>query len=134
MTSVHSVIRPVTPDCGCLWCNQVINPSKLQEEGQTERERKAQRYVDDKEVPAPSVITLNAVGAAQAANDFFFYMTGLTEPEASTAYMRFEPRWREAKRDNPRHSPQCTECGVENKKSRLARGDVGKRLPTFARA
>ncbi|MFZ5676735.1 MAG: ThiF family adenylyltransferase [Pseudomonadota bacterium] len=133
LTSVHSIIRPVTPECGCLWCNQVINPSKLQEEGQTERERKAQRYVDDKEVAAPSVVTLNALGAAQAANDFLFFMTGLTELEASAAYMRFDPRLREAKRDNPRHSPQCTECGPNNKKSRLARGDLGKRLPVFHR-
>ncbi len=133
LTSIHSIVRPVTPECGCLWCNQVINPAKLQEEGQTERERKAQRYVDDKEVPAPSVITLNAVGAAHAADDFLFYMTGLRWPDASTAYMRFEPRMREAKRDNPRKSPQCTECGSENKNSRLARGETGKRLPMFAR-
>ena len=65
----------------------MINRAKLQEEGQTERERQAHRYVDEQTVVAPSVITLNAVGAAQAANDFLFYMTGLASNEASTAYM-----------------------------------------------
>jgi hypothetical protein len=130
ITSVHSIVRPVTPECGCLWCNQLINPAKLQEEAQTERERKAQRYVDDEEVPAPSVITLNALGAAQAANDFLFYMTGLTQPDVSTAYMRQDPQRRQVSMDHPRKSPECTECG-EGPKGRLARGDLGKRLPTF---
>jgi hypothetical protein len=34
------------------------------------------------------VITLNAVGASQAANYFLFYMTGLTSPDASRGYQR----------------------------------------------
>lgn len=132
LTNVHSIIRPVTPEVGCLWCNQLINPAKLQEEAQTERERAAQRYVDDVEVPAPSVITLNAVGASQAANDFLFYMTGLTNEDASTAYMRFDPRSRRVSLDNPRKSVDCTECGT-GRKGRFGRGDLGKRLPAFMR-
>lgn len=130
ITGVHTIIRPVTPECGCLWCNQLINRAKLQEEAQTEREREAQRYVDDKSVVAPSVITLNAVGAAQAANDFLFYLTGLTSAGASNAYMRFDPRQRGMSLDNPRRSWDCTECGI-GPKGRFARGDFGKRLPTF---
>jgi hypothetical protein len=112
-----------------LWCNQLINRAKLQEEGQTEREREAQRYVDDKTIAAPSVITLNAVGAAQAANDFMFYMTGLAVPDASRSYQRFDPRRRGVSLDAPRRSWDCTECGIGSK-GRFARGDLGKRLPT----
>lgn len=130
ITSVHTIVRPVTPERGCLWCNQLINPSKLQEEAQTEGERTAQRYVDDVEITAPSVITLNAVGAAQAVNDFLFYMTGLTNSDASTAYMRFDPRGRGVSLDNPRKSADCSECGSGHN-GRLARGHLGKRLPTF---
>lgn len=132
ITSVHGIVRPVTPECGCLWCNQLINRARLQEEAQTAGERRAQRYVDDAEVPAPSVITLNAIGAAQAANDFLFYMTGLTEAQASTAYMRFDPRRRRVSMDNPRKDADCSECGA-GARGRLARGDLGKRLPTFHR-
>jgi tRNA A37 threonylcarbamoyladenosine dehydratase len=130
ITGVHSIVRPITPECGCLWCNQLINRAKLQEEAQTERERQAQRYVDEQQVAAPSVITLNAVGASQAANDFLFYMTSMTNGDASTAYMRFDPRSREVSLDSPRKSPDCTECG-SGTKGRLARGDLGKCLPTF---
>jgi hypothetical protein len=133
LTGIHTIIRPVTPEVGCLWCNQLINPAKLQEEAQTGRERAAQRYVDDPEIAAPSVITLNAVGAAQAANDFLFYMTGLTNEDASRAYMRFDPRSRRAFLDNPRKSADCTECGA-GRKCRLGHGDLGKRLPTFHRS
>jgi hypothetical protein len=132
ITGVHSIVRPVTPDCGCLWCNQLINRGKLQEEAQTERERGAQRYVEDANVAAPSVITLNSVGASQAANDFMFYMTGLTADDASMSYMRFDPRKRGLYLDKPRRSPDCTECG-DHSGGRLARGDLGKRLPTFQR-
>jgi hypothetical protein len=110
-----------------FWCNQLINRAKLQEEAQ---KRQAQRYVEEQTIVAPSVITLNAVGAAQAANDFLFYMTGLTNGDASTAYMRFDPRKRRVSLDSPRRSWDCTECGI-GPKGRLARGDTGKRLPTF---
>jgi hypothetical protein len=132
ISNVHSMSRPVTPDCGCLLCNGLINPAKLQEEGQTQSERRAQRYVDDPDVIAPSVITLNAKAASQAANDFLFYMTGLTQARAETGYMRFMPLTRSVSLDEPRKSPACSECG-RGDGTRLARGDLGPRLPTFYR-
>lgn len=39
ITGVHTIVRPIMPDSGCLWCNGLINRTKLQEEAQTERER-----------------------------------------------------------------------------------------------
>lgn len=128
--NVFSVVRPVTPDCGCLWCNQVINPAKLQEEAQTEPERRAQRYLDESDVVAPSVITLNAVGAAHAANDFLFYMTGLRNTGGGGAYMRHMPVKRQTWWDQPRKDHNCPECGG-NARSRLGRGDA-RRLNTIS--
>jgi hypothetical protein len=87
----------------------LINRTKLQEGAQTERERRAQRYVDEQTIVAPSVITLNAAGAAQTANDFLFYMAGLARDEASTAYVRLDPRKRSVSLDSPRRSWDCTE-------------------------
>ena len=124
---VYAVARPVTPESGCLWCNRFINPIKLQEESQTDEERRAQRYVDDPEVVAPSVITLNALAAAQAANDFMFHMTGLAAEDATPDYMRFRPSRREVWWDEPRSSPDCIDCG-QSERSRFARGN-GQRLP-----
>lgn len=126
---VFSIVRPVTPDGGCLWCNQLINPAKLQEEGQTEHERRAQRYVDDPDVHAPSVITLNAVGAAHAANDFLFYMTGLTAPDAQLWYAKHAPIIRRSQLIEPRRDPDCTECG----QSRHSRRAYGNALPLTLR-
>jgi molybdopterin/thiamine biosynthesis adenylyltransferase len=123
VTTIFSVTRPVTPECGCLWCNQLINPSKLQAEAQSEEQLRAQRYVDEPEVVAPSVITLNAVGAAHAANDFMFYLTGLTSASASTGYMRHMPQRRATWFDEPRRDKDCSECG-QGPRSRLGRGDV----------
>jgi hypothetical protein len=128
---VHSVVRPVTPDEGCLWCNELISPQRLAEEALSERERAAQRYVDDPEVAAPSVITLNAIAAANAATDFLFAVTGLVEPDAAGDYLRSRPRVRDVRWDRPRRDPDCPESGLHSG-SRFARGD-GASLPVRVR-
>lgn len=125
---VFAVARPVTPTNGCLWCNGLISSEGLQREAATSAERRAQRYVDEPDVVAPSVMTLNATVASQAANDFLFALTGFTSPDASADYMRFLPRAREVRFDEPRKDPACTECGMASE-SRLARGDTAQ-LPT----
>jgi hypothetical protein len=128
---VYSVVRPVTSENGCLWCSRLINSAKLQQESISEADRKRQRYVDEPEVVAPSVITLNATAVAHAANDFLFYLTGLREPDVQKAYLRFQPRGRHMWFDEPRKTAACLECGSHGK-SRLARGD-GWLLPTIER-
>jgi ThiF family len=131
VVDVFSVVRPVTSESGCLLCNRLINSAKLQEESISEAERKGQRYVDEPEVIAPSVITLNAVAVSHASDDFLFYMTGLRDPNAPMAYMRFQPLSRQVWLDEPRQSVGCSECGTGSK-SRLARGDA-RRLPVVER-
>lgn len=125
---VFTVSRPVFPSSGCLWCNGLISPEALQQEAATAAERRAQRYVDEPDVVAPSVITLNATVASQAANDFLFSFTGLTREKASLDYLRFLPRQREVRFDEPRNDPKCLECGRQPL-SRFARGDAAE-LPT----
>jgi hypothetical protein len=126
---VYSVVRPVTSEHGCLLCNNLINAAKLQQESISETDRRQQRYVDEPDIPAPSVITLNATAVSQAVNDFLFYVTGLRDPVAPTAYMRFQPRYRRTWFDDPRKSAGCLECSA-TPTSRLARGD-SRRLPVI---
>jgi len=128
---VFSVCRPVTPDRGCLLCNELIPAWKLQEEAHTPAERRAQRYLDDEDVAAPSVITLNAIAAAHAANDFLFYATGLTQGDAMTNYRRFLARTRDVRFDEPQALPSCLDCGSSDR-SRFARGENAE-LPTKER-
>jgi hypothetical protein len=125
---VFTVARPVFPSSGCLWCNGLISAEGLQREAATAAERHAQRYVDEPDVVAPSVITLNATAASQAANDFLFWLTGLSQDGVSQDYMRFLPREREVRFDEPRKDGKCLECG-RAPLSRFARGD-GVDLPT----
>lgn len=119
---VFTVSRPVWPSSGCLWCNQLITPAGLQREGETEAERRVQRYVDDEDVAAPSVITLNATAAAQAVNDFLFAFTGLTNADAPRGYWRLLPRARRVVLETPRKGASCPHCSVAEG-SALARGD-----------
>ena len=51
---VFSVYRSVLPGIGCLWCNGLISPSRLQEEALTETERHQQRYIDESTIHAPA--------------------------------------------------------------------------------
>ena len=67
---VFSVVRQLVPGKTCMWCNGLINPARLAEEAASPQQRDAQRYVDD--VPAPSVITLNAVASAHAVDQYLF--------------------------------------------------------------
>lgn len=124
---VHTITRWVLPDLGCLLCNQQINAARLQEESISSVMRKRQKYTDDPDVVAPSVITLNATTAAQAANDFLFYMTGLAQPDAFNGYLRTHPLRRHLEMLSPRRDPSCLDCGIGSD-SRLGRGD-SVRLP-----
>jgi len=126
--TVFTVSRPVTPSAGCLWCNGLISRSELQREAETKEERKAQRYVADPTVVAPSVITLNGLAASQAVNDFLFTMMGLLEPDAAAHYVRHVPRERIVKFERPRRDPSCPHCGLQPD-SIFARGDEAS-LPT----
>lgn len=89
--SIFSIVRPVTPDGGCLWCNQLINPARLTEETLSADLRTS--YLPEDDAPAPSVITLNAEGAARAADHFMLSVTGLLRPtETAGDYRRFDVR------------------------------------------
>jgi tRNA A37 threonylcarbamoyladenosine dehydratase len=125
---VFSVYRPVMPGIGCLWCNGLISPSRLQEEALTATERREQRYIEESTVHAPSVISLNAVACAHAVDDYLFSLTGLLAPGTSNAYRRFLPREADFILDDPRRDPDCTECSADPK-GRLGAGSR-MRLPT----
>lgn len=130
IVDVHSIVRPVMPGRGCLWCNGLISPTRMAEEAASAAQRRVQRYVDDAGVEAPSVITLNASAAALAANDFLFTMTGLTAPDAEPGWLKISPLTREVDAMGPRQDASCSECSLGG---RLGRGDGGSRLPTFYR-
>lgn len=128
--NVRVVVRPVMPDTGCLLCGGAISSMQLNREALSPEDRERQRYVDDPLVREPSVITLNALGASQAVNDFLFAFTGLHEP-GTRLRARFqwarERRWEEIM-DKPQEG--CRHCGLGTK-SVYAHGD-DRRLATQA--
>ena len=119
---VFSVVRPVLPGNGCLWCNGLITPDGLQNEAISQEERRAQRYVEEEDLPAPSVITLNAVAASHGVNDFLFRFMGLKVKRANNDYAYFEPRTGSVRFEEPRRDRDCSECGA-SRAGRFARGN-----------
>jgi hypothetical protein len=125
---VFCVARKVTPGFGCLWCNGLINPSRLQDEAISDATRSGYSYVADPQVAAPSVVTLNAIACAHAADEFLFHMTGLKNADADESWFRWSSRKGLAGYDRPRRDPACLECSAVDD-SRLGRGDFVP-LPT----
>lgn len=127
ITDVFSVARLVLPfsSGGCLLCNQLIDSAKLQDEALSAEERRYQRYVDDPAVRAPSVITLNALASAQAANDFMMGYLGLFDAQhAQAGYRMHDALTRTWRSGDCADSPSCLHCGTDVR-SVLARGDRG---------
>ena len=124
---IRTNIRPILPGSGgCLRCNKLISPGRLQEESAGKRERERNRYVE--EIPAPSVITFNTWAASQAATDFLLMLTELIDPAAPAGYIRFRSRLRNAEPVTPiAGKTGCKDCGT-TPASRRARGQ-GTELP-----
>jgi hypothetical protein len=118
------VARRVLPHAGggCLHCNQLIPADRLRFESLSQSERRAEGYVDDELVHAPSVITLNALAAAQAANDFLFGFYGLHYTDAAAGYLMHEPRRRVWEPVDCGKDSECRFCG-DGPRSGYALGD-----------
>lgn len=69
----------------------------------------------------PSVITLNALSASQAANDFLFYMTGLARADAFDGTIQGRPLDRLLRFVEPRADTQCPDCGLDGRRARRQR-------------
>ena len=126
--NVFCVSRMVTPEQGCLWCNGLINAGRLQDEAVPEAARRGYAYVDDPDVAAPSVVTMNAIACAHAADDFLFHLTGLKYADAETGWFRWNARRGVAGYDMPRRDIACGECSRADH-SRFGMGDNAA-LPT----
>jgi molybdopterin/thiamine biosynthesis adenylyltransferase len=105
---VHAVVRLIAPGVGCLWCNGLIDATELAIEMLPDADRPAARYVPD--VPAPSVIALNALAAAEAINHFMLAVTGLHTDEFDQAAVLYRPRSRERDLQDPRTGEGCSWC------------------------
>lgn len=108
LIDVMSAVRHVRPGHACLWCNGFIDAGLLAIESKTEEERKAQAY--GTEQPNPSVITLNAVAAAGAVNDFLFDFLGLRESVETPSFRHEHFLRRKIDLVHPRRDEECREC------------------------
>jgi ThiF family protein len=124
--AAFSVLRRVLPGEGCLWCNHLVDAAGLAKEWKSQAEREDQNY--GVASPNPSVITLNAIAAAHAVNDFMFVALGLREPGSEhLLYERFDHLRNRHEYIQPRRDVDCPECSP-TKGSRFGMGDMS-RLP-----
>jgi hypothetical protein len=127
LQSAFGVERWVLPQRNCLWCAGMISPHLLAVESKTNRERADQEY--GTRSTNPSVITMNAVVAAHAVNDFLLSYLGLFDDSVAADPLRFQHLKRERIVETYTRNDECPECGTTNV-SRLGRGDAAD-LPTL---
>lgn len=128
---VFAVVRSLGCDEGLLSCNDLINAARLSEEVLADPVQRAnQRYVDDPDVHAPSVITLNAKGAGWAANEFMQYTVGLGRPAGGFRILRTNPAGclPHVVVQEPEPDASCQVCGPGPSSARAL--DDGRELPT----
>lgn len=126
IADIFSVSRMSVPGSGCLQCNGLIPAWKLTEEATSDVQRRRQRYIEDDDVHAPSVITLNAVAASRAVDDWLMTIGGLTQSGASADHwVSYHPLTDEVIEHEPAKSTGCPHCGP----NRFALGDRAQ-LPT----
>jgi hypothetical protein len=120
LAEVMSANRPIRPGRGCLLCNQLIDATQLAKEAKTDAERKAQAY--GVEEPNPSVISLNAVSAAHAVNDFLLDYLVLRPEQSQLYYEHFHFLKNTRSLVEPRKDKECSECSQGG--LRYGRGDA----------
>lgn len=108
LVEVMSANRPLRPGMGCLWCNQLVDANLLAKESKTDEERKRQAY--GVEEPNPSVISLNAISAAHAVNDFLLDYLALRPDRDKLFYEHFHSLTGKHSLVEPRKDPRCSEC------------------------
>ncbi len=127
---VFGVVRTLGTAPGCLSCGNLIDPVRLSEELLGDPVQVVnQRYVDDPDVHAPSVITLNAMASGWAANDFMQYVAGLGRPRSGFRILRTMPvneRSPHVTVQEPVPDPTCYACGSDGVRAVVE----GRDLPT----
>lgn len=108
IADVFSVVRHLVPGESCLWCSALIDRARLAEESASPEQRAAQTYIE--EVPNPSVITLNAVAAAHAVDDYLFTTVGLTSPDTRAEWIRHHPLAGYFAQLKTASEPGCSQC------------------------
>ncbi|WP_237752797.1 ThiF family adenylyltransferase [Mycolicibacterium aromaticivorans] len=120
VADIFSVSRMSNPGSGCLQCNGLIPAWRLTEEATGEVQRRRQRYIVDENIHAPSVISLNAVAAARAVDDWLMMVGGLVDPAAGADHwVEYHPLTDDVVELRPAKSPGCLHCGS----TRFAIGD-----------
>ena len=117
-----SIVRRLFLTEGCLLCRGVVDATRLQLESMSPSDRAAQNYVEGADEPAPSVITVNALGVAEAIQSFLLHATGLWPTTKSTSYHQQDALTGEVVARSGSPSDTCPHCSPAVH-SRFARGD-----------
>ena len=123
-----SIVRRLLLTEGCLLCRGVVDAHRLQLEAMSATDRAAQNYVEGADEPAPSIITVNALGVAEAVQSFLLHATGLWPERKNYRYYQQDVFSGEVLARGGRLADACPHCSVAVH-SRFAKGDSTEAPP-----
>lgn len=124
----YAVSRLNGPGSGCLRCTGMISSDRLRRDSTDPEQLRRQDYIGGESISAPSVITLNSVATALAANDWLMRTVGLNRSNETTWWTHAPALKGTPMRDLVTTLADCPWCGAD----RLGLGDAGT-LPTRMR-
>ncbi len=111
LTELFAIVRAIRPGEWCLSCSGIIDFAHLALESMPDRERALADYGTGE--PAPSVITLNAIGASNVVTRIMLELTGLMEPGAAEQFL-IHPSRGTVERRFTSGTATCQICSEEN--------------------
>lgn len=106
---VQTVTQRLVPGAGCLQCNGLIDPVRLELECASPGER-GRADEPDQEGPPSSAFMLNAVAVAVATNDFSYAVTNLHPVASDERASMYADNWA-TPHARPHRDDECAWCG-----------------------
>ena len=77
VTGIFGRVQLIGPDQPCLWCSDLLSSEEVRRDMMNEFERKADSYIQDANVPAPSVISINGTVVSLAVTMLLGLVTSI---------------------------------------------------------
>lgn len=94
VTGIYGRVQLLGPDQPCLWCSELLNTGEVRRDLMNEFERKADPYIQDAHIPAPSVISLNGTVVSLAVTMFLGLVTSIPVESRHLIYNAVGPSLR----------------------------------------
>ena len=120
VTGIFGRVQLLGPDQPCLWCSELLSSEEVRRDMMNEIEQKADPYIPNANVPAPSVISLNGTVVSLAVTMLLGLVTSIPVESRHLIYNAGVPSLRSV------HAAAKDDCFICSRSGVFGRGDAQK--------